>query len=326
MPQGSRARASGLAAVTTRGSKTGARPIPSATTGPGPRAESSRPTDPDPLVGHPAARLRQLGLRPRRGLSQSFLVDAGVARAIVDAAELDPGRDHVLEVGPGLGILTGLLVRQAQRVVAVELDANLAQHVRAECPARNLTVHTGDILTLDPAAFFDAPYVVVANLPYHITSPVLRLLLAAGPPYVRRLVVMVQREVAERIAARPGKLSALAVGIQAQAVVRPVRVVAAGAFYPRPRVDSTVLALQPLPDAERAVPRQDVVAFTAFVHAGFAQPRKHLVNSLAQGLATDKLAALALLDAHGVDPTRRPQDLTITEWAALFRTFATGTG
>jgi 16S rRNA (adenine1518-N6/adenine1519-N6)-dimethyltransferase len=268
---------------------------------------------------HPAARLRQLGLHARKGLSQSFLADPGIARAIVAAASLDPVRDHVLEVGPGLGILTERLVRRARRVVAVELDAQLAAWLPSAINAPNLEVHQADILRFDPSRVFDEPYVVVANLPYHITSPALRHLLDAGPPFAARLVIMVQREVANRVVAPLGQLSALAVSIQAQAKVRLVRHVPAGAFYPPPKVDSSVLLLEPLPDEQRVVSREVQPAFTDFVQAGFAQPRKQLANSLALGLGGDKAVIQALLAAQGVDPQRRPQELTVAEWERLFR-------
>jgi 16S rRNA (adenine1518-N6/adenine1519-N6)-dimethyltransferase len=302
VPQGSRTRASELAAVTTRRSTTGARP----------------PSEPRPAPTHPAARLRALGLRARKRLSQSFLADDAIARAIVAAADTDPSRDVVLEVGPGLGVLTERLVGRARRVVAVEVDPILAEWLDTELQTPTLEVRVADILRVDPAQFFTEPYVVVANLPYHITSPAIRHLLQAGPPYARRLVVMVQREVADRIAAPPGKLSALGVTIQAQAEPRPVRVVPASAFYPRPEVDSAVVLLEPFPDEERPVARADLELFAAFVHAGFAQPRKQIANSLAQGLGEDKAKLAAWLASQGVDPGRRPQELTVAEWAALF--------
>ena len=280
------------------------------------------------MHGHPSAppasarrQLRGLGLRPRRGLSQSFLEDERTAAAIVRAAELQPGQDDVLEVGPGLGALTRRLVRLARRVVAVELDSNLADWLRsALVDVPNLSVQTADILQVEPARFFDLPFVVVANLPYHITSPALRHLLAAGPPGPARLIVMVQAEVGQRIGAPPGQLSALGVSVQAQARVRVVRHVPSTAFYPRPKVDSVVLRLEPLADAERPVARTDVAEFVRLVQAGFRQPRKTLANSLADGLGIPKAEAQALLERAGLDPSRRPQQLSVADWAALFRT------
>jgi 16S rRNA (adenine1518-N6/adenine1519-N6)-dimethyltransferase len=256
--------------------------------------------------------LRALGLRPRRGLSQSFLDDPATAEAIVRAAELDASTDDVLEVGPGLGVLTEHLVRGARRVVAIELDAQLADALRAAGLER-LEVHTADVLQTDIGTLFSEPFVVVANLPYHITSPAIRHLLAARP---KRLIVMVQREVGERITAGQGELSSLAVSIQVQASVRVVRRVPRTAFYPAPKVDSVVLRLEPL--ASPPIAAVDLPAFVQQVQAGFKQPRKQLGNSLADGLDVDKPRAVELLRAAGIDPMRRPQELSIAEWVRLF--------
>lgn len=268
----------------------------------------------------PRARLGALGLRPRKRLSQSFLDDQRVAAAIVKAAKLDAGSE-VLEVGPGLGVLTERLARVALRVVAVEIDEHLAEGLRAELNGRgNVTVCTDDILKVDPSTLLDRDFVVVANLPYHITSPALRHLLGVGPPFASRLVVMVQAEVAERIAAAPGQMSALAVTIQAQARVRLVRRVPAAAFYPRPKVDSAVLLLEPLSDAERPVAREEILALAELVRAGFKQPRKMLANSLSDGLNSGKEQVIERLARARIDPNARPQALAIEDWVRLFRT------
>ena len=266
------------------------------------------------------ARLRALGLRPSKRLSQSFLDDAHVAAAIVKAARLDATTD-VLEVGPGLGALTGRLAHAARRVVAIEIDEHLVDWLRAELSVNaNLSVCAGDILKTDPSTLFDRDFVVVANLPYHITSPALRHLLSAGPPFATRLVVMVQAEVADRIAAAPGQMSALAVITQAQARVTRIRRVAAAAFYPPPKVDSAVLLLEPLAEAERAVSRAELAEFSDLVRAGFKQPRKTLANSLADGLDAPKQQATDRLARAGIDPSVRPQALTLADWVRLFRT------
>ncbi len=241
-----------------------------------------------------------------------------MASAIVKAAALQPA-EEVLEVGPGLGVLTERLARAAHRVVAVEIDTELASALRVEFDGANVTVHTADVLKVEPASFFEKPFVVVANLPYHITSPALRHLLAAGPPFALRLVVMVQAEVAERIAAQPGDMSSLAVSIQAQARVRIVRRVPAAAFFPRPKVDSAVVLLEPLSDEDRPVPRSELTQFVTLVQAGFKQPRKKLVNSLAEGLGEAKPTALELLKSADIDPGQRPQDLAVADWVRLYR-------
>jgi 16S rRNA (adenine1518-N6/adenine1519-N6)-dimethyltransferase len=239
-----------------------------------------------------------------------------VAAAIVRAARVGAEVD-VLEVGPGLGALTRLLAKRARRVVAVELDNELADSLQDL--AANLTVVNADILKVEPADYFAGPYTVVANLPYHITSPALRHLLASGPPFAERLVVTVQAEVGRRIAAAPGEMSALAVAIQSQACVDVVRRVPAEAFYPRPKVDSAVVLLEPLSDAARAVSREDLEAFVKLVQAGFKQPRKTLANSLADGLGVPRAEAVELLNRARVDPGVRPQQLSVDDWVRLFR-------
>ena len=263
---------------------------------------------------HPSKRrLSALGLRPKKRLSQSFLEDEHVATAIVRAADLDGSKD-VLEVGPGLGVLTTRLAKIARRVVAVELDPRLAESLEGD----NVSVVNEDILRFDPAKVFGESYTVVANLPYHITSPALRHLLGAGPPYAERLVVMVQADVAERIAAKPGDMSAIAVVIQVQARVSILRRVKADAFYPRPKVDSAVVVLEPV--SERTVERNEIEAFTTLVQAGFKQRRKTIANSFADGLAVSKADATSRLERAEIDPTRRPQALRLEDWVRLFRT------
>lgn len=264
--------------------------------------------------------MRALGRRPSKRLSQSFLEDERVAAAIVRAARLD-GDSDVLEVGPGLGVLTGRLAKVARQLVAVEVDPYLAETLRTELEgSENVTVCAQDILKVDPSSFFERAFVVVANLPYHITSPALRHLLASGPPYASRLVVMVQAEVAGRITAAPGQLSALAVTLQTQARIQLVRRVPSTAFYPRPKVDSAVLLLEPIADAERAIARSETQAFTELVRAGFKQPRKTLANSLAEGLNTPKELATQRLQRAAVDPSLRPEALELTDWVRLFKT------
>jgi 16S rRNA (adenine1518-N6/adenine1519-N6)-dimethyltransferase len=238
-----------------------------------------------------------------------------VAAAIVRAARVGPQTD-VLEVGAGLGVLTQFLVRRARRVVAVELDRELAETLESLAP--NLTVVNADILQMDPATYLAESYTVVANLPYHITSPALRHLLASGPPFAERLVVTVQAEVAQRIAARPGEMSALAVSIQSQARVKIERRIPSEAFYPRPKVDSAVLVLEPFSDTLRPVKRDDQEDFVKVVQAGFKQPRKTLANSLADGLGVTRVEATRHLDAAGIDPGLRPQALAVEDWVRLF--------
>ena len=271
--------------------------------------------------------IRLYDLDPKKSLGQNFLVDDSYLDEIVAAADLTEA-DTVLEIGPGLGTLTRVLGDRAGRVVAVELDDRLITVLRTGFATRdNITIVHGDILELDPSALItgeaeaqaDAAYKVVANLPYYITSPVLRHLLEATPP-AQRIVVMVQQEVAARICAAPGDLSILAVSVQFYAVPSIVCTVPARAFYPRPKVDSAVLRLDVRP--QPYFPDADPTRFFAIVRAGFSQKRKQLLNSLSGGLGLDKTQARAALDAASIDPRRRAQTLSLDEWGALYTVLA----
>jgi 16S rRNA (adenine1518-N6/adenine1519-N6)-dimethyltransferase len=264
-------------------------------------------------VASPSALLRRYGLRPRKRFSQSFLVDRRLPEQIVRAAEIS-GSDEILEIGPGLGILTCPLAEAASRVVAVELDRDLAGILPSIVP-ENVVILSQDALAFQPVEHFSGPYKLVANLPYQITTAVLLRYLDIQPR-AALMVVMVQKEVAERITASPGRLSYLAVAIQSVAAVRMVRVVPPGAFYPPPKVQSAVLRLDPLPAS--LIGGEHRPRFLEVVQAGFAQPRKQLANSLAQGLRVGKSEALLVLERARLAPDRRPQELTLQDWLRLY--------
>jgi len=266
----------------------------------------------------PRALLRRLGLSARKGFSQSFLTDQYVVGDIIAAAELR-ATDEVLEVGPGLGVLTRELVKVAGRVVAVELDRRLAELLpRLVAGATNLQVVQGDYLEFDPSAVFSGPYKVVANLPYAITSAALRHMLTAAPKPTLA-VVMVQREVADRIAAKPGDTSLLSVMVQLYSRVTPVRHVPASAFYPAPKVDSTVLKLEVYRRPPVAV--DDPEALLGIAAAGFSRRRKQLHNALSESLWFPPGGVFEVLEKAGIEPSRRAQTLSLEEWAALYRAY-----
>ncbi len=260
-------------------------------------------------------RLRRYGLQPRKGLGQHFLASPGVLDNIVAAAELQP-TDTVLEVGPGLGDLTVRLAQRAGRVVAVEVDERLRRALDAVTRAHpHVQVVFGDILRLDPAALVGGePYVVVANLPYYITGAVLRHLLHAQPR-PRRAVLLVQKEVAERMAATPPRMNLLALQTQLYGEPRVLFRVPPGAFVPRPKVESAVVRVDMR--ASPRVPEALVPRFWRVARAAFAQKRKQLRNTLAAGLGLDKATVDAWLRAAGVDPTWRAEALDWDAWARL---------
>lgn len=259
--------------------------------------------------------LRRYNVEPRRELGQHFLVDARALARIVAAAELT-AEDVVLEIGAGVGNLTRLLAKEAGRVVAVEIDRRFLPILEAELAGwPNVHLVAGDILALDPSELMgEGPYKVVANLPYAITSAVLRHLLEARVP-PQRMVVTVQREVAERIVARSGRMSLLAVSVQFYGRPQLLFRLRPGAFYPPPEVESAVVRIDrhPRPPVEVT----DVARFFRVVRAGFSQPRKQLSNSLASGLGISSEEATDALGKAGIDPRIRAERLALEDWARL---------
>lgn len=276
------------------------------------------------------AALRALDLRPTRGMGQNFLIDGEALATIVEAAELSAG-DLVVEVGPGLGVLTWELTRRAGLTVAVELDKRLAARLHDELPDAPLRIVQRDVLRAPPeellelaGAGAERPYKLVANLPYAITAPVLRHFLEARrPPELS--VLLVQWEVAQRITAAPGDLSVLAHSVQLYAEPEIVARVPAASFFPAPAVDSAVLRLRRRPAL--AVDVDSVDKLFRVIKAGFLQARKQLGNALPGGLAAmgaklPRETAVAALEAAGVAPARRAETVTLAEWAEVYRALA----
>jgi 16S rRNA (adenine1518-N6/adenine1519-N6)-dimethyltransferase len=258
--------------------------------------------------------LHSLGLKPQKGFGQNFLIDDRYLRRIAGAADLTR-EDVVLEVGPGLGHLTRHLAEAAGRVVAIEIDRGLVRELREMFQGiDNLEIIEHDVLDVPPESIATGhAYKVVANLPYYITSAALRHFLeSSAPPSL--LVVLLQREVAERILAPVGDLSLLAISIQVYGRPRLVTRVPANAFYPQPTVESAVLRIDVFPKPAIASPSEQ---FFKVVGAGFAMPRKQVHNSLAQRLWLPPGSAPDLLRTVGIDPTRRPQTLSVPEWDRL---------
>jgi len=237
-------------------------------------------------------------------------VSEGVRQQILEAADLQPG-EWVLEIGPGLGALTERLAESAAGVVAVEFDSRLMPILAR----MNVKLIEGDILEIDLSTILQAPgYVVVANIPYNITSALIRKLMEAKQA-ASRIVLTIQREVAERIVAPAGKMSLLALSVQLYGEPRLAGVIPGGAFYPPPGVDSAILRVDIRPMDPQL--REHLPALFALARAGFGQRRKMLRNALASAVGLNAEQARALCESAGVDGTRRAQELTVEDWLKL---------
>lgn len=270
-----------------------------------------------------SALLKRHGLRPDKKLGQNFLQDPLALESITAAAGIQPA-DTVLEIGPGLGSLTRYLAVSARAVIAVELDADLIPPLEAVTkPYDNIRIIHGDILKLSPHELVQEPgYLVVANIPYYITSAIIRHLLAQSPkgenePKPRRIVLTIQKEVAERICAGPGDMSLLALSVQVYGKPHIAKRIPAGAFFPAPKVDSAVLCVDIYEDPK--IQSELLDTFFKLIKAGFSQKRKTLRNSLSSGLRISPLEAEGLLRKANIDPMRRAETLSIEEWQALAR-------
>ncbi len=265
---------------------------------------------------------RDPGVRARKSLGQHFLKDPDVARKIVESA--DPGPDETaLEVGPGTGALTRLLAERFNRVIAVEIDPRLSDLLQSDLSElTHLHVVTADVREIPPRELLrdysvESPgphgdYKVVGNLPYYIASPIIRHFLESDCKPAR-MVVMVQKEVAENMVAKPGRMSLLSLAVQVYGAPRIVTRVPASKFRPKPKVDSAVVAI----DVYHEPLVSDLERFFRIARAGFRAPRKQLHNSLMQGLEVEAEVIGSALDNVGIDGRCRPATLTIEEWDRL---------
>jgi 16S rRNA (adenine1518-N6/adenine1519-N6)-dimethyltransferase len=273
--------------------------------------------------------LRRYGLRPDKRLGQNFLIDPQALLRVIEIAQITK-EDDLLEIGPGLGSLTRLLALRARQVVAVELDGRLIPILHEVLTGfMNIRLVQGDILALDLAALMNTgealplpatthrTYQVVANIPYYITSAVIRRLLESSRQ-PDRMTLTVQQEVAERICATPGEMSLLALSVQVYGAPQVAARIPADAFYPPPQVDSAVVKVEiyPQPIISAAL----LPMFFRLAKAGFSQKRKNLRNSLSGGMGWSQDEAGALLNAAGIDPRRRAETLSLEEWQRLAST------
>ncbi|MCK5124115.1 MAG: ribosomal RNA small subunit methyltransferase A [Dehalococcoidia bacterium] len=272
--------------------------------------------------------LRQFGVKPRKSLGQHFLIDETVLECILSAAELNPG-DIVVEVGPGLGILTEGLAKQGAQVIAVELDRKLVTLLKRRLTAfPDVKIINADILRVTPRQILESKsavsalfqgYKVIANLPYYITSPLLRHFFEALPQ-PSEMIVMVQKEVGEAMVAKPGNMSLLSVKTQFYSKPTIVSYVPPSSFYPPPKVDSVILRLDVYSQPPIEVPNP--ASFFDVVMHGFSSPRKQLRNSLAHSLDMPPSQVTLLLEQTGIEGERRAETLSLEEWRELWKVFA----
>jgi len=275
----------------------------------------------DPL--YPAFPLRLLlkkyQIKPAKRWGQVFLSDEGALNKVLRSAALTPEKE-VLEIGAGVGSLTRLLAQAAKRVVAVEIDSRLIPPLEEALNSfSNVKIIQGDILRLNPALLMEEEgYVVVANIPYYITSAIVRHLLE-GKRKPSQLVLTIQREVAQRICAQPGALSLLALSVQVYGNPKIACTIPAGAFYPMPKVDSAVLLVS-LYD-QPCIAEEQLAVFFRLIKIAFAQKRKTMRNALAAGLGWQTARVQNLLEKAQIDGQRRAETLSIAEWQNLVSVF-----
>jgi 16S rRNA (adenine1518-N6/adenine1519-N6)-dimethyltransferase len=262
-----------------------------------------------------AAILRKNRIRPTRSMGQNFLTSTGTVEEIVETAGIQPG-DLVIEIGPGMGILTRQLLLAGARVIGVELDRELASLLRRELgDVDRFSLIEQDARHLEPAQITDGePYQVVANLPYSVATVIIRSFMEASTPPTR-MTVMVQKEVAQRMTAEPGDMSLLGLATSLYADARIAMIVPPDVFLPPPKVDSAVVVL----DARSSLPGTGASRDRMFQLAtmAFQRKRKTISNGLAQGLGRPKADIEALISDAGIDPMRRPQTLSVNDWLTI---------
>jgi 16S rRNA (adenine1518-N6/adenine1519-N6)-dimethyltransferase len=265
--------------------------------------------------------LKKYQLRPSKGLGQNFLIDKKVATRIIETADLRP-EDVVLEIGPGLGVLTQELAKKVKKVIAVEKDTNLVGVLNNESRTigvKNVKVIQGDILKI-PNSQLSIPssYKVIANLPFYLTAPAIRKFLETDTP-PKLMVLIIQKEVAQRIYAKPPKMNLLAVSVQFYAEPKIISYVSKKSFRPQPKIDAAIIKIIPCKSALLSASLR--FCFFKIVRAGFSQPRKQLINNLSKKLKVDKMEVESWLWKNNIQPIQRAETLSIKDWLKLTKVF-----
>jgi len=264
--------------------------------------------------------LKYYRIYPIKRLGQNFLIDKNVLRKIIEAAELSK-RDVVLEVGPGIGNLTIELAKKVKKVIAVEKDKRMVEILKENLKEfRNVEIVEGDIreIICEVVEKMDKNYKVVANIPYYLTSYLIRKLLGLEKK-PKLIVLMVQKEVAQRICAKPPKMNLLAVSVQFYSKPEIISFVSKNCFWPRPKVDSAIIKIS---NIKKQKATKDEKLFFKIVKAGFSHPRKQLINNLFKGLKKNKKIIEEWLLNCGISPDKRAENLSIEEWKRLTISFS----
>jgi 16S rRNA (adenine1518-N6/adenine1519-N6)-dimethyltransferase len=262
--------------------------------------------------------LGEYGIKPDKRMGQNFLIDENALEKLINAADVNRG-DTVLEVGAGIGTITLALAKRAKRVIAIEKDKALLPILKeTTAPLKNVEVLHGDILKL-PHTLYPIPYTLVGNIPYYLTAPLIRKFLESpNPP--KSLILMVQKEMAQRICASPPDMSILAVSVQVYAKPEIISYVPRSAFWPQPKVDSAIIRIisnSPYPPLTVRGGTEGGVTFFRVVKAGFSSPRKQLINNLSKGLKLSRPDTERWLRSAGIAPERRAETLTVEDWRGL---------
>jgi len=263
--------------------------------------------------------LKNYGIRPLKKLGQNFLVSEKAFEKILKAADLS-SKDVVLEIGSGIGNLTLKLAKKVKKVIAIEKDKKMCEILAQELKdqnIKNVQIINHDILKLDLGPYSKSPYQLVANLPYYITSPVIRKFLESNKP-PKSMVLMIQKEVAQRICADPGKMSILAASVQFYAKPKIVSYISKKSFWPEPKVDSAIIKIVP---KRIKASTEFKKRFFEIVKAGFSQPRKQLINNFSKKLGLKKEKIEAWLLENGINSKQRAETLSINNWKRLTKSF-----
>lgn len=263
--------------------------------------------------------LKKYNLRPSRGLGQNFLIDKTAVGKTITAADLQPN-DIVLEIGPGLGGLTQDLAKRVKKVIAIEKDPSLVKVLNNELRIKNIKnveIVQGDILKiLDSKLLIHNSYKVVGNLPFYLTAPLIRKFLEIDAP-PKLMVLIIQKEVAQRVCAKVPDMNLLAVSAQFYTEPRIISYISQKSFWPQPEVDAAIIKIE-IKSSKLKVNRD---LFFKIVKAGFCQPRKQLINNLSKGLGADKIKTEAWLWKNNIQPSQRAETLSIEDWAKLTKNF-----